>query len=301
MLASGVTGLVTVVLVVSPASAATTGSSDGNGTVTVGVGDGGSVPGSPGTTSGGGSGSSGTGGWSCTSTSLVLNDEGGFAPGGPTPGGWYSVTCIDAVSGASTTQTEWIADQAPVGVPVVDPRAVALQAERSLTLPSPTLHFNPTAFSVVNLPTWLWIDPSLWHTYSVTATVGTVSATAVAQPTSVTWSMGDGGLVSCNGPGQAFVVSRPAQSQDTDCQYSYRHSSAGQPTGTGGPDTAAYPVRATISWSVSWSAVGTGGQGMLPPLDTSAATSVRVVQVESVAIAPGSESSDVIGARRGTS
>ncbi len=293
--------LVTAVLAVSPVSAATTGSSDGNGTVTVGVADGGSVPGSPGTASGGGGGSTNAGTWSCTSTSLVLNDEGGFAPGGPTPGGWYSVTCVNSLSGASITQTEWIANQTPVAVPAVDPRTVALQAERTLALPSPTLHFNPTAFSVVNLPTWLWIDPSVWHTYSVTATVGTVSATAVAQPTAVTWSMGDGDIVVCSGPGQAFVISRPTSMQGTACQYSYRASSLGQPAGAGGPDTAAYPVSATITWSVSWSAAGTDGQGMLPPLSTTATASVRVVQVESVGVAVATGSSDPTGVGEGSS
>jgi hypothetical protein len=276
------------VLTATPAFAATTGSDDGNGTVTVGVADGVSAPGAPGSTSADGSGSDGAGQSSCTSTSLLLNDEGGFAPGGPTPGGWYSVTCINSTSGASTTQTVWISSQTTIAAPAIDPRTVALQAERSLTLPVPTLHFNPAAFSLVNLPTWLWIDSSVWHPYSVTASVGAVSATAVAEPTAVVWSTGDGGALTCDGPGQAFVISRPARGQQTACQHTYRSSSLGQPSGTGNPDTAAYPVRAAIDWSVSWSAAGSEGQGTLPSLTTTAVTSVRVVQVESVGAAtPG--------------
>jgi hypothetical protein len=42
------------------------------------------------------------------------------------------VTCTDQSSGASTTQTEWIPDQSIATAPAVDPRSLALQAERSL-------------------------------------------------------------------------------------------------------------------------------------------------------------------------
>jgi len=278
--------VVATVVTAPPAFGAATGSDNGDGTVTVGVSDGGSTNGEPGTQFGGGGGSGAASPWTCTSTSLLLNDEGGFAPGGPTPGGWYSVTCIDSVTGASTTQTEWITSQAPTTAPAVDPRAVALQAENSLRLPGPSLHFNPSAASVVNLPTWLWIDPSVWHTYAVTASVGTVSATAVATPEAVTWQMGDGHAVTCDGPGRAFDLSLPAQMQATSCHYTYRTSSLGQLSADGNADDAAYLVRATIVWTVSWSAVGAAGEGTLPSLTTSAATPVRVVQVESVDTGP---------------
>jgi hypothetical protein len=288
------------------------GSDGPGGTVSVGASDGGSSPGTSGSTTGtgrsgpsapsrNGSGSGGSGGgqgtaggspWSCTSTSLLLNDEGGFAPGGPTPGGWFSVTCINRVTGASTTETEWITSQAaatPTATPVpsaatptVAPRVLALQAERSLRLPTPVLHFNPAAASVVNLPTWLWVDPSVWRPLSVTASAGPVSATAVATPESVTWQMGDGGAVVCAGPGRPFDPALPAGSQVTGCEYAFRTSSLGQPAPAGDPDAAAYAVRATITWSVSWTAQGAAGQGVLPPLTTAGTSAVRVVQIESI-------------------
>ena len=266
----------------TPAFGAVTSGDSSNGTVTVGASDGGSTPGLPGTTVGGGAGSGRTGPWTCNATSLLLNDEGGFAPGGPTPGGWYSVTCDNSITGASTTQTEWFSNQVQTATPAVDPRTLALEAENSLRLPSPTLHFNPAASSVVNLPTWLWIDPSVWHSYSVTATVGTVSVTAVATPGAVVWRMGDGGGLTCTGPGRAFDVSRPARMQVTACDYTYRTSSLGQASADGNPDSAAYPVSATVTWTVAWSAAGAEGQGSLPSLTTSGFTPLRVVQVESV-------------------
>ncbi len=198
------------------------------------------------------------------------------------------MTCVNRLNGASTTQTEWIPSappslpSAPAGAPGVDPRVVALQAENSLRLPTPDLHFNPAASSVVNLPTWLWIDPSIWHPLSVTATAGSVSATAVATPVSVTWQTGDGGQVVCGGPGRPFDFALPVDEQETGCQHTYLASSLGQPSPDGDPDHAAYQVRATVTWSVSWVAVGASGQGVLPPLTTATEAAVRVVQVESV-------------------
>lgn len=201
------------------------------------------------------------------------------------------MTCINRVSGASSTQTEWIAAQSPsvpsassgpAAAPTIDPRVVALQAESSLRLPTPSLRFSPVGASIVNLATWLWIDPSIWHQFTVTAAAGAVRATAVATPVSVTWQMGDGSDVECTGPGQPFDLTRPARQQVTVCQHTYLVSSLGQPSPDGDPDHAAYPVRATVTWFVSWTVEGAPGGGVLPSLATTALSSIRVVQVESI-------------------
>jgi hypothetical protein len=213
---------------------------------------------------------------------LTLNDEGGFAPGGPTPGSWYSVTCTNQSTGASTTATEWIPDAAAAATPAIDPYSVARQAERSLRLPPPSVELNPSTVSVVNLPTWLWIDGGIWHPFSVTASVGSVSATAVATPISVTWAMGDGGVTNCNGPGTPYDPLQPPDEQSTRCDYTYLSSSEGQPSPDGNPNDDAYDVVTTIDWAVSWSVQGAGGGGELPPLTTSSSRPVRVEQVESV-------------------
>ncbi len=229
-----------------------------------------------------GGGAPGPDPWTCTYLKLVLNDVGGFAPGGPTPGSWYSVTCTNRTTGASWTQTEWIADQAPASAPPVDPHALALEALKSLRLPAPTGHFDPAGTSVVNLPTWLWIDNDIWHTQSVTATAGSVSATAVATPVSVTWSMGDGDVVTCGGPGLPFVASEAPGGPGSPCTYTYSESSAGQPSPDGNPDDGAFSVQATVAWSVSWSAQGAVGGGALPSLYTSTSYRLRVEQIESI-------------------
>ncbi len=276
-----------LVLTAGPSSGSASGGEGPGGTVTVGASAGASSGGSPGNPAGPGGSSganSGSGGspWSCTYMPLGLNDQ-ALPPGGPTPGGWYSMTCNETDTGASFNRTLWISAQTPSpSLPTVDPRALALQAERSLQLPRPAVHFNPPGSSVVNLPTWLWIDGSIWHPYSVTATAGSVTATAVATPTFVTWTMGDGSVVNCDGPGMPFDVSRPAAQQTSSCDYVYRITSADQRTPDDNPDDAAFGVLASVSWAVEWSAQGAPGGGALPTLTTSTLTGLRVEQVESI-------------------
>ena len=199
------------------------------------------------------------------------------------------MTCNNTVTGASFNQTLWIAAQSatpatPSGppVPAVDPHALALQAERSLQLPAPVLGLDPSGTSVVNLATWLWIDPSLWHAYSVTASAGPVSATAVATPVSVHWTTGDGGVETCNGPGVPYDTEEPASGQTTSCDHVYLVTSAGRSSPDGDPDDAAFTVVATVSWSVQWSAEGAPGGGPLPSLSTSSSVPLRVEQIESL-------------------
>ena len=277
--------MVTVgILLMSPTASAAVGGSDGpGGSVTVGASTAFSTGGSPGgSSSGQGGGGQEANPWVCLSTPLTLNDGPGFAAGGPTPGGWYSVTCTDQQTGANTTETEWIPDQSASAAPAIDPHALALRAESTLRLPAPSLQFNPPGTSVVNLATWLWIDATTWHPYTVTATVGSVSATAVATPAWVSWSMGDGSSVICQGPGTPFDPARPMDQQSTPCTYTYAISSAGQPSPDGIPGDDSFTVVAIIHWSVSWSARGAPGGGSLPALTTLSSRDLRVEQVESV-------------------
>ena len=282
-------------VLVGPASgpaAADTGSAgagSSGGTVGVGAGTGGGSGGSGGGGSGGpssGGGSVGNSPWTCTYSNLALNNQGGFPPGGPLPGAWYSVTCDDIATGAQVTQTVWIAN-APAAAPPVDPRVLALQAENAMTLPAPVIHLDPSGSSVVGLATWLWVDPSLWHDFSVTATAGTVSATAVARPVGVTWSTGDGGSVTCGGPGAVYEPALPSAWQETYCSHTYARTSIGQLTPDGDPDHGQFAVVASVEWAVTWTALGAAGGGPLPTLYTSSSTPLRVVQIESLNAAMG--------------
>ena len=268
-----------------PAGADSTGAGSGGGSVSVGASSGNGSGGSGGTGSGaptGGSGSPGVSPWTCTYTYLTLNNQGGFANGGPTPGAWYSVTCVDMARGIQVTQTVWITGTQPTATPPVDPRALALQAESSMRLPGPTIHLNPWGTSLVGLDTWLWTDADTWHERAVTARAGAVSATAVAHPVAVEWTTGDGGQVTCHGPGTAYVFWVSAARQATTCSHRYLRTSAGQPTLDGNPDDGVFVVVATVVWAVSWTSTGIAGGGVLPTIRTTNAVLMRVAQVQSV-------------------
>ncbi|WP_413810548.1 hypothetical protein [Streptomyces sp. OE57] len=174
----------------------------------------------------------------------------------------------------------WIPDgpQDDGGLPI-SPAALAEQARSQLRLPSPKIKASPADEQLVTLPTWLWLEPGAWRRMSATASVPGVSVAAVARPTSVDWTMGDGGSKVCHGPGTPY---RPSQASrrssyprksSPDCGYTYHSSSAGQPGD-------AYPVSATVHWSVTWS--GAGQSGSFPGLTTTSTASFRVVESQAV-------------------
>ena len=274
------------------AHAAAATSTESIGTISVGASSDASSPGATGTTAdnstvGGGSDTGGAASFVpvCTSTVLALNNDVGPPAGVTTPGSWYSIVCTTS-SGGTTTTNPWIpngsAPTIPAATPAVNPYALAMQAENSLQLPSPTINFNPATNAVVNLSTWIWIDPASWHPYVVSATVGTVTATATATPESVSYNLGDGDALTCPGPGTAYRTDQPSAAQQTYCSYAYPSTSSGQPSPDGNPNDGAFRVTATVTWQVSWSAQGAPGGGGLPSLTTFSATNLRVEQVESV-------------------
>ena len=275
----------------SVAAAGSANGSDGGNHVTVGASGSSSAGPSPGAGAAGDGGGSGV---ACTLTSLTPDDYASFdlQPGGDTPGAWDFVSCGDSAEdpGGSGGVLRWI--PAPTGpaatavpaAPGTPAMVVAARAASSIDLPTPTIELNPVGFSVVNVATWLAVDRSLWRPWTASASAGGVTARAVATPTSVTWTMGDGHSVRCDTPGQVFDPDLPAGEQSSTCQYTYATSSAGLPSADGDPDDAAFTITATISWAVTWTAVGAAGGGTLPPLETRSSVSRRVEQVESVGV-----------------
>jgi hypothetical protein len=166
----------------------------------------------------------------------------------------------------------------PANRPAVAPATLARMAYRYLPLPPPGIRVNPPADrdQLVNLESWLWVEPATWGMRSATASVPNESATVTAVPVSVTWTMGDGGQVTCRGPGVPYDTRRPPTDQHTNCSYTYRRSSAGQPG-------ERYPVTATTTWAITWTATGVvAASGTLPPLLRTSQTSLRVAEAEAI-------------------
>jgi hypothetical protein len=252
-----------------------------------------------GTTPGSSNGSSSNGptySWSCKwqpAPPGMGGEPSQSMPAGQKTGAWYVQTCMRSSSTCQSTydicqlthQTVWV--QHPGSPTPAQPSAgtLAERARSAASLPSPTIHTAPAHIgkapgTAVNLKTWLWIGSSIWHPVSTSATAGRLTATVTAVPVSVTWDTGDGHVLVCRGPGTPWNPLDGAGSQETSCFYIWRTSSLGQPVdGPGG--APAYRLSATINWEVSWSA-SDGRSGSLPPMYTSSAVYLPVMQIEAV-------------------
>jgi hypothetical protein len=202
--------------------------------------------------------------------------------GGPGPGLWWIVTCFGVnLNSSNDTAIVWLSIPGGSYANGRAPFAAAQEAVSSITLPLPVIRTNPANTTFVNLPTWFWIDSSVWRHFSATARTGAAVATAVAAPVSVTFSTGDGASFVCSGGGTPYTTGKPSSSRDTTCSHVYESSSLGQPTKDGDPDNAAFEVKASITWSITWTMDGTM-TGSLPAIVTTSDSSLRVAQIESV-------------------
>ncbi|MEV2272907.1 hypothetical protein [Nonomuraea africana] len=195
--------------------------------------------------------------------------------GAPTGGRWVLITCPGQAP--LLVRDGGALEGEPGGdAPVITPIMVALLARDRFTLPSPTIASSPKPSDpqLVRLPVWLAVDQGIWHPYTSSATAGGITATATATPATVTWSMGDGNTKTCRGPGTLYKEGRDdPRKESPTCGHTYVESSATAPN-------AKYPVTATITWAITWSAAGESGT--LPPLVTTSSTSFRVAESQAI-------------------
>ena len=165
-------------------------------------------------------------------------------------------------------------------------------------LPKPIIGTSPSVVggipdsTVVNVATWLWVDPESWHTYRATASGGGYVATVWADPVSVTWTAAwdfsspaedpEGGITFapevldevCDGPG--VLYDQANASQQPACAFDFTQSSFG----------TRQRLTASVTWEVWWalsSPTGiVGGEGSLGLAHLRASEGLRVLQVESV-------------------
>ncbi len=275
----------------APAFASGTSTGEGPGTIYVVV----SIPGGPGCpvqycstgSPSGTKGSSGPAQWDCT---WSPDPAAGPPPAGQTHGAWYFQVCYSTAfwvggAGAGTWGVIWV-EYPPGSSSHPSAGALARKAESEVSLPAPWIETNPNEVggmpgTVVNILTWLWIDPAAWRTFSATASTAGLSATVTATPSAVVWSTGDGSEVTCYGPGVAFNPWLSWRRQSTSCGYVYTSTSAGQPSVGGGPNGAGFLLGATVVWNVTWDS-SNGESGSLAQMTTSSSIRLRVEQIQSV-------------------
>lgn len=187
-------------------------------------------------------------------------------------GDLYRAVCPDSAQGRQV----WVptGTDAPAA-PTIDPEAVARRAVDSMRLAGPDVA-SPRAAGkyVVGMPMWMWVEqgPTTYGPNTASATAGGVTVTATAKVSSITWTMGDGATVTCNGPGTPYAASQ-GKADSPDCGHRYALPSTGQKGGT-------YRGTATATWGVEWEATGVGDAGQFTETRTSPfAVDVREVQV----------------------
>lgn len=175
------------------------------------------------------------------------------------------------------------ADAFGMGAPV-DVREVAADAYRFLPIPKTATGLNPPGTlrvpALVNLETWLWIDRAAWAPqYSeVEVCCPSVVVRVVAEPTVVTFDMGDGTVIRCPGGGIPYDSARASADQRTDCSHTYTQSSALEAA-------QRFVVTASVDWTATWSVSGAAppGGGALPPTSQAGtSTPVRVAEIQTL-------------------
>ncbi|MFB7751035.1 ATP/GTP-binding protein [Streptomyces sp. NPDC056121] len=153
-------------------------------------------------------------------------------------------------------QSMWFAQPPNGAAAAVDPKVLALQAVKKMTLLGPDIGIapKPGGKGVVGMPVWMWANdaPNAWGPVVASASAGAVTVTATAKVSKVAWSMGDGSKVVCNGRGTAYKAAF-GKKVSPDCGYRYDQPSTAASSGK-------YHVTATATWTIDWQGGGQSGQ-----------------------------------------
>ncbi|MGW1993820.1 hypothetical protein [Embleya sp. NPDC001921] len=108
--------------------------------------------------------------------------------------------------------------------------------------------------------------PAAWGPATATAAVPGLSVTATARVDHITWTMGDGAVVTCATPGTPYAPARGAQSSP-DCGHTYVRPGI-------------HTVTATTHWTITWT--GGGQTGTLAATRTTAVGDIRAGEMQAL-------------------
>ncbi len=106
----------------------------------------------------------------------------------------------------------------------------------------------PGSVGIIGMPTWMWaMNPgeSTVGPITRTAAAGGNAVTATASVERIVWTMGDGAVVTCAGPGTPYADSY-GKTSSPDCGHTYTKQGR-------------YAVSATSFWTVEWAGMGETG------------------------------------------
>ncbi len=251
-------------------------------TVTVPGSPAGSIPAPPGMSTGSGAGQadpSPSPSGSFFSTPCTYRPDPEYQPpagADPHPagsGGWYLMTCPDALKPTGVANTfstvVWLSTTPPASAVAPSPAQLAAQARSLLRLTTPVIGSSPKPGSpdLVGVNVWAWVAPSAWSAQSATASAGGLSVTATATPSYSTWDFGDGTVITCHGPGTVYQPSDGENPVSPTCGHDYRQAGS-------------FTETVTVHWSVTWA--GAGQSGAFNDMTTTANAPVTVEQSQAV-------------------
>ncbi|MDE0804230.1 MAG: hypothetical protein OSA99_13030 [Acidimicrobiales bacterium] len=155
--------------------------------------------------------------------------------------------------------------------PPVDPTVLRDRALAQLVLPDPSVGTFPPLENpaLVQTATWMWVEDN-WAPLAAADGQGFTAVTVTATPSRADWSMGDGAVVPCAGPGERWEPGR--YDSGSSCTHTYTRSSAGRPDGR-------YSASVTVVWDLTWSING-NAQGSFGQVDQTSAFSIAVGEVQ---------------------
>lgn len=140
----------------------------------------------------------------------------------------------------------------PNETPPPDPEELARRAVAQMQLKPITIGIvpndDPDSVGLVGMPVWLWAeDPGDQTIGPISRSVseGGYTVTATAKVERVRWSMGDGGVKTCTGPGTPYKLKYGITESPT---CGYRFEKQGE-----------FTVAARSDWLVRWSGIGESG------------------------------------------
>jgi hypothetical protein len=146
------------------------------------------------------------------------------------------------------------------GAPPVNPLVLRDEARARIRPAQPVFAMSPAGDgsvpAIVNLASWVWLEPGYWAVIPAEQTEGVVVVRVVATPVAVRWVMGDGQVRDCGGPGVAWFRGARVGEGLGECTYVYRHASSVSADGR-------FHGSMSVTWSYRWwlNGVDQGGFG----------------------------------------
>ena len=205
--------------------------------------------------------------WSEQSSGPVYRDAASRLPAATAGGAGTEQLYVVRCDG-SPTSFRWAAQEAAIDPQVVIDAAIS-SAQAQIPRPAVDISPSPAAGGIVNIGMWLAVgDPGQVNAF---ASVGPVWASVTARFTGVTWDMGNGDVITCDGLGTPYVPGSETVEQGP-CGYTYTRASI---------ESAPYHLVASGRWDVHLT-TSTGRDEALAPIEMTATFDYDVDEIQTV-------------------